>query len=270
MSIDDDTAPDLQFERLLAASSLGAAGAQLLRKRVDPEQADLVRAISRARNALVHHGDRSRLVELGGLLEKAGDSSGAEWCYRVSAALALERLALLHDRYGNQPAAQAWRDRADNVAPSTARATASAKTEVGPPPRAVGPNTRVKGHIPDRSNTSSPACSCGWSSGIDNGFQSFPEHLRTAWPVLVPRRPHEPLDDWRGRVAARLDAAAQQRDELWRKYDLGRPVLPGNATLAPPEDYVAAEELVQVLTWQLEEVDCMDSASHRGSTGFPE
>ncbi len=82
MSINDDTASDLEFERLLAASSLGAAGARLLRDRVDPEQADLVRAISRARHELMHLGDRSRLVELGGLLEKAGDSSA--WIHRCT------------------------------------------------------------------------------------------------------------------------------------------------------------------------------------------
>ncbi len=268
MSINDDTAPDLQFERLLAASSLGAAGARLLRDRVDPEQADLIRAITRARNELVHHGDRSRLVELGGLLEKAGDSSGAEWCYRVSAALALERLALLHERHGHQSSAQTWRDRADNVAPDTARATAAAKAEVGPPPRAVSPSTRVQGHSP-ACDASRPACSCGWQSGIDNGFQSIEEHLRTAWPVLVPRRPDELLDTWRGRVAARLDAATQERDDLWRKYNLGRPLQPGGATSTPSADYVAADELVQVLTWQLEEVDSASSASPRGIKGSP-
>lgn len=253
MSINDDTASDLEFERLLAASSLGAAGARLLRDRVDPEQADLVRAISRARHELMHLGDRSRLVELGGLLEKAGDSSGAEWCYRVSAALALERLAALHERHGNQSSAQTWRDRAENVAPDTARVKAAGRAEVGPPPRAVSPSTRVQGHDPTR-DASKPFCSCGWQSGIVNGFQSVEEHLRTAWPVLVPRRPDELLDRWGERVAAQLDAAMRQRDALWRKYDLGRPVQPGGAPLILSPDYVAADELVQALTRQLEEI----------------
>lgn len=254
MSVNDDTASDLEFERLLAASSLGAAGARLLRDRVDPEQADLVRAISRARNEMVHHGDRSRLVELGGLLEKAGDSAGAEWCYRVSAALALERLAALHERRGDQSGSRTWRDRADNVAPGTARATATARPEAGPPPRAVSPSTRVRGHTPAR-DASQPSCSCGWRSEIANGFESVDEHLRIAWPILIPRRPGEPLDVWRERVAAQLDVATQERDELWRKYDLGRPLQPGEAIPTLGRDYVAADELVQVLTWQLEQAD---------------
>lgn len=268
MSINDDTASDLQFERLLAASSLGAAGARLLRNRVDPEQADLVQAISRARNELVHQGDRSRLVELGGLLEKVGDSAGAEWCYRVSAALALERLAALHEGHGDQSSAQNWRDRADNVAPGTARATAAGRAEIGPPPRAASPSTRVQGHSPAR-DASKPSCSCGWQSGIVNGFQTVEEHLRAAWPVLVPRRPNELLDTWRERVAARLDAATRERDELWRKHDLGRPLQPGGASSTLSPDYVAADELVQVLTWQLEETDRAKSASPQGTQGSP-
>lgn len=253
MSINDDTASELQFERLLAASSLGAAGARLLRDRVDPEQADLVRAISRARNELVHHGDRSRLVELGGLLEKAGDSSGAEWCYRVSAALALERLGALHERHGDKRSAQTWRDRAGNVAPETARAAAAGRTEVGPPPRAVSPSTRVQGHNPAR-DASDPPCSCGWRSSIANGFQSVDEHLRTAWPILIPRRAGEAVDSWRERVAAQLHAATQERDELWQKYDLGRPMQPGDTIPVLSADYVAADERVRVLSRQLEAI----------------
>lgn len=120
---------------------------------------------------------------------------------------------------GISPLHEVWQDRADNGAPTAARATASVKADVGPPPRAVNPSTRVQGHTPARS-PSRPACSCGWLSGIHNGFQGIEEHLCTAWPVLVPRLPDELFDTWRRRITAQLDAATQERDHLWREYNL--------------------------------------------------
>ena len=56
--------------------------------------------------------------------------------------------------------------------------------EQGPPPRAVEPWTRVVGHtvIDDDGRQ---FCSCGWRrAAVD---ETVEDHLRSAWPVLVPR-----------------------------------------------------------------------------------
>lgn len=123
----------------------------------------------------------------------------------------------------------------------------------GPPPRTVHAWTQVAGHTyvrrPDRS-----FCSCGWANDGSRAGQRIEDHLRDAWPILVPRGEGEARSVWRDRVALAHADAPRERERLWNKYGMGNPVLPGQPFPVITRDYARADERVQVLEWQLEQI----------------
>ncbi|WP_460796833.1 hypothetical protein [Nocardioides pacificus] len=73
----------------------------------------------------------------------------------------------------------------------------------GVPPRQVEPWTRVTGHVVV-ANRPQAFCSCGDGAPRDwagTGREWRDEHLRDAWPELVPQLESESADDWFSRVA---------------------------------------------------------------------
>lgn len=78
------------------------------------------------------------------------------------------------------------------------------------------------------------------------------EHVREAWPVLIPREPDETRSSWRERVASAHSEAIEVRDRLWHEHRMGDPVLPGQAFRSVPEAWSTADDRVTVLEHQLE------------------
>ena len=78
------------------------------------------------------------------------------------------------------------------------------------------------------------------------------EHLRNAWPVLIPRDPDETHLSWRERVAAAHRQAIEVGERLWHEHGMGDPVLPGQAFRSVPEVWSTADDRVTVLEHQLE------------------
>lgn len=256
------------FTALLAASSLGSAVARGLRHRVDPERSALAATISALQAAAAHDRDGSQLLQLGRLLEQAGDPAAAETCYQQAALLALDRLAGLHERHHHTDQARLWRSRADALKPSAMAAARSdaeltrddAATEedaiesVAPPPRVVTAGTRVAGHDLVQQPHGGWACSCGWVARAGD-TTAVADHLRTAWPILVARRAGEPADRWRNRVQDVLRAAVEDRDRLWNEYGLGKPLQPGHTVTILPPGYLRADDRVRVLEHQFEQTN---------------
>ncbi len=122
----------------------------------------------------------------------------------------------------------------------------------GPPPRAVHPWTQVAGHTyvrrPGRS-----FCSCGWANDGPRTGQQIEDHLRDAWPILVPEEEGESRSAWRDRVVLAHANALQERERLWTEYGMGNPIEPGQPLPVMTQDYVRADERVQVLEWHLEQ-----------------
>lgn len=55
-------------------------------------------------------------------------------------------------------------------------------------------------------------------------------------------------------MAGLLEAAIQERERLWDLHDIGRPIRPGEPIPMISPDYIAADERIQVLSWQLEQI----------------
>lgn len=125
------------------------------------------------------------------------------------------------------------------------------ETDQGPPPRVVEPWTRVVGHTIVRS--ADGFCECGWRrrAGED---ETVEDHLRDAWPVLVPRRENEAHAAWRGRVAILHGEAVEAVARLWEQHGMGHPIQPGASFPVNPPEYDIAEDRVAVLERQLQEL----------------
>lgn len=123
----------------------------------------------------------------------------------------------------------------------------------GPPPRTVHPWTQVVGYLtvrrPERS-----FCSCGWANGGARTGQRVEDHLREAWPILVPQEQGESRSAWRNRVAAAHSDALRERKALGSEHGMGNPIQPGQPFPVMTQDYVRADERVQVLEWQLDQI----------------
>lgn len=134
--------------------------------------------------------------------------------------------------------------------------------DTGPPPRHVEAWTRVVGHVPI-SDPARPFCPCGWSAAGQDPREAVRQHLRDAWPVLVPRHDGETHEQWRERVAIRHAEALDARESAWEAHRMGRPLQPGQTIPTIPHDYAHADENVQVLEHQLDDLD----ARMRGERG---
>lgn len=120
----------------------------------------------------------------------------------------------------------------------------------GVPPRRVEPWTQVTGHVvvTDRPQA---FCSCNERAPRDwagTGREWRDEHLREAWPELVPQREGETYDDWLSRIAVEhgttLDALIP--DE--------RPLRDGEPIPVMRAKDVALAERLEVLEHQLNAV----------------
>jgi hypothetical protein len=126
----------------------------------------------------------------------------------------------------------------------------------GTPPRTVEAWTQVAGHIVV-ANQRLPFCSCG--DRAPNDWALSPrewrdEHLRGAWPVLVPKLDGESLEDWRSRLSDEYVKASAAEQELYDALGLGRSIPPGGAFPTITPEYADAGERVEVLQEQIEEV----------------
>lgn len=126
----------------------------------------------------------------------------------------------------------------------------------GVPPRQVEAWTQVSGHVvvADRPRA---FCSCGeraprdWAGTAREWRQ---EHLREAWPILVPRAGDEPLGDWLNRIALEHSKAAQVEGRMRSDLGLDRPVEPGQPFPVITAEYADAGERVEVLERQMNAV----------------
>lgn len=123
----------------------------------------------------------------------------------------------------------------------------------GPPPRQVQPWTRVAGHVVVRGPRRT-FCSCRWSDAGEDAEGAVAEHLRTAWPILVPRERGETERDWRNRVVAAHAEALEERELLWRQHRMGEPIRPGQPFPVIPDEWADADKRVAVLEHQLAEI----------------
>jgi hypothetical protein len=126
----------------------------------------------------------------------------------------------------------------------------------GVPPRQVEAWTQVSGHvvIADRPRA---FCSCGERSPHDWGGTAREwrqQHLRDAWPILVPRDGDEPYGDWLNRIALEHSKAVQVEDRIYSHLGLDRPVEPGQPFPVITAEYAAASERVEVLEHQMNAV----------------
>lgn len=120
----------------------------------------------------------------------------------------------------------------------------------GPPPRDVQLWTRVVGHVvvrrPERT-----FCSCRWSHTGAGGDAAATEHLRTAWPILVPHQDGETHAEWRHRVAVAHAEAMGESERLWSEHRMDESVQPGRPFPLTPADRARADDRVEVLERQL-------------------
>lgn len=130
--------------------------------------------------------------------------------------------------------------------------------DVGPPPRAVEPWTRVPGHVLNPGlaggRAGRPLCSCGWTGPGDAPRDEQREHLRQAWPELLERLPDEKRLDWRARVALAHTEAQEEEERLWQAHRLYDGVRPGEPIPLVPAEVAAAGERVAVLEHQLQSI----------------
>lgn len=119
----------------------------------------------------------------------------------------------------------------------------------GPPPRHFDAWTRVVGHAPVRDRRR-PFCSCGWVAPGQGNAAAVAEHLRLAWPELVPRLDGEGREQWLDRVALLHVEALEDRERAWDRNGMDRPVQPGQAIPVIPQDWARADDRVQVLEHQ--------------------
>lgn len=123
----------------------------------------------------------------------------------------------------------------------------------GRPPRQVQPWTRVAGHVVVRGPQRT-FCSCRWSIAEENAEGAVAEHLRTAWPILVPKQHGETVREWRDRVVAAHSEALAEYELLWQQHRMGEPIQPGQAFPVIPDDWADADERIEVLEHQLAEM----------------
>jgi len=128
--------------------------------------------------------------------------------------------------------------------------------EIGPPPRNVQPWTHVAGHEVIRRPPGRSFCSCGhWSyEGPGNHRAEVDEHIRTAWPILVPRLAGETRSDWRNRVARAHEEALLVREGFINRDGLDQPTRPGASFPLLSVDFSNADDVVTVLEWQLKQI----------------
>jgi hypothetical protein len=131
------------------------------------------------------------------------------------------------------------------------------RPEEGVPPRAVQAWTSVRGHT-IAGTQGRYVCSCGeWRAETDSGSEAEAqrmEHLRNAWPVMVPREPGERRDSWRERIAAAHDEALQERHRLEARDHLLEPTREGQPFPIISREFSAADERVTVLEWWLDKL----------------
>lgn len=125
-----------------------------------------------------------------------------------------------------------------------------------PPPRQVMPWTRVPGHhVVGRLRA---FCECGAqpkdTDGTHDPDEWREEHLRDAWPILVPRVEGETLEAWMGRISDRLVEASAREQALFDRDGLGFPIPPGGQFPTISAEYEAASDRVEILQHQLDEV----------------
>lgn len=96
-------------------------------------------------------------------------------------------------------------------------------------------------------------CSCGWPGKAGAG-QTVEEHLRSAWPELLPRERDETHAEWRQRVAAAHGEAIEERERMWEELHMGRPIEPGSEFPVSSGEYGEADDRVKVLEHQLEQL----------------
>jgi hypothetical protein len=125
--------------------------------------------------------------------------------------------------------------------------------EVGPPPRMVQPWMRVEGHTVVRRQERS-FCSCGWDTRGSDQRRAIHDHIETSWPRLFPRISGEALRDWRNRVATAHEDALLDRERMWREDGLGVLTPPGHPFPVLSERYRQADDRVEVLQWQLDQI----------------
>jgi hypothetical protein len=127
-------------------------------------------------------------------------------------------------------------------------------SEVGIPPRQVLRWTRVAGHVIVRTERP-PFCSCGWHAEARAGAdEAIDEHLREAWPILVPKKDGESPAAWRTRVALLHEEAIQASAALWAEHRMDDGIRPGGSIPEIPRDWAMADERVQALDHQLQEM----------------
>lgn len=82
-------------------------------------------------------------------------------------------------------------------------------------------------------------CSCRWSTTDEAAADAVTEHLRTAWPILVPQEQGETVRQWHGRLAEAHAEALEKRELLWQQHRMGQPIQPGQPFPVIPEDWAA-------------------------------
>lgn len=126
----------------------------------------------------------------------------------------------------------------------------------GVPPRQVEAWTQVSGHVVIAERPRA-FCSCGERAARDwgdTGRAWREEHLREAWPVLVPRDVDEPYGDWLSRIALEHSKALQVEDHMRSLLGLDRPVEPGQPFPVITAEFADAGERVEVLEHQMNAV----------------
>lgn len=120
----------------------------------------------------------------------------------------------------------------------------------GVPPRRVEPWTQITGHVVV-ANRPQAFCSCGERAPRDwagTGREWRDEHLRDAWPELVPRLEGESFEDWLDRIALEHSEALRAVAEPLRPLRDGQPIPVMSAA------DMAADDRLEVLEHQLNAV----------------
>lgn len=126
-----------------------------------------------------------------------------------------------------------------------------------PPPRQVFEWTRVPGHVTVHPDSRPSFCSCGARQSAGDGRQPHEwreDHLHDAWPILVPRLDNEPYEEWMNRISIEHAEAAQVEQQIAEELGIYKPIPPGGRIPTLTNDYMRANDRVEVLQHQLDEV----------------